>query len=676
MNDVGIVDVSPGDEAGSLERIRELVTETSLPSVALMVTAVPNERPLDDRLQDWVHRFALLQAALRELPVRVGILVQALIGHGDRNRIVGDPPYQTIVGADGTVCRESFCPLDVDFQAYTTRLVRALAETAPDFMMIDDDFRLASHEPAQKGCMCPLHLERFSRIVGRAVSREELLRLLSENDNAEVRDQWEQLKQDSLVELARVIRDAIDAVDDAIPGSFCCATFEAHLAPAITEVLAGHHESLVRINNAIYLENGHQDFPRRVTQTVHQIAQFSPETSVLTEADTFPHNRYSLSAKSHLAHIVATTLVGCRGGKHWYVKADEDGWRETAPFRRMLAGTRPFLSEVERIRDRVSWLGPTVVGRMTEILRKPWDRQAPSDFLSDDWGWRIFARMGFPFAVTPGADTDQSPRAMCRTAPLAYTNEELESFLAGPLLLDGEAAWHLCERGLGEHLGVTVRPSSAPCALEVMHVCPGSERREELDTWMIGGGRYDLAPEFDDVVIASSYATGSEAEPVLTGPGLTWCENERGGRVAVYGLSMDAPMDLVFFNRKRKIQLLETLTWLADGAPPVFVDTDLDAYVLHGRDTEDDAMEYMCLFNLNPDTVEDVRIALPGEQVTCVEKLAIGGGWEPVNAANAALRLRSSTSSRCELAGDFDGALVTCETDASTMEPVILRLNR
>ena len=660
MNDVGIVDVSPGDEIGSLERIRELVTETGLPSVALMVTAVPNERPLDDRLQDWVHRFGVLREALRELPVRVGILVQALIGHGDRNRIVGEPPYQTIVGADGTACRESFCPLDVDFQAYTTRLVRALAATAPDFVMIDDDFRLASHEPAQKGCMCPLHLERYSRVLGHDVSREYLLHLL---DGAEMRDQWEQLKEDSLVELARVIRDAIDDVDGSIPGSFCCVTFEAHLAPAIAEALAGPHAPEVRINNAIYLENGHHDFPRRITQTLHQIAQFSPETTVQTEADTFPHNRYSLSVKSHLAHIVATTLVGCRGGKHWYVKTDEDGWRETAPFRRMLARMRPFLDEVDRIRDRVSWLGPAVVGRMTEILRKPWDRQAPSDFLSDDWGWRIFGRMGIPFTIGVGDDTGEgsetspSPRAMCRTAPLAYTNEELESFLSGPLLLDGEAAWHLCERGLGEHLGVTVQSSSAPCAMEVMHVCPGSERSEELDTWMIGGGRYDLAPESDDVVIASSYATGSQAAPVLTGPALTWYENERGGRVAVYGLSMDAPMDLVFLNRKRKIQLLETLTWLADGVPPVVADTDLDLYVLHGRDMVDDGMEYACLFNLNPDAVEDVRMALPGPLVTSVERLAMDGVWKPVDFST-------------------EGASITCQTDALTMEAVILRLRR
>ncbi|TFG72897.1 MAG: hypothetical protein E4H27_01780, partial [Anaerolineales bacterium] len=123
MNDIYIVDVDPSDEQGSLERIRELITKTDASSVAFMVTAVPNEQPLDNRLRDWVHRFNLLKDGVKDLPVRVGMLIQALIGHGDRNRIVGHLPYQTIVGADGAVSRENFCPLDADFQNYTDKLI-------------------------------------------------------------------------------------------------------------------------------------------------------------------------------------------------------------------------------------------------------------------------------------------------------------------------------------------------------------------------------------------------------------------------------------------------------------------------------------------------------------------------------------------------------------------------
>ena len=169
MNDIYVVDVDPGDTTASIEHIRELIKETSASTLAFMVTAVPNEQPLDIRLRDWVHRFNLLQEGIKDLPVQVGMLIQALIGHGDRNRIVGHQPFQTIVGADGTISRENFCPLDPDFQTYTDILIRNLAQSRPAFFMIDDDFRIVHHPPAVKGCMCPLHLERVSQRLGQPV---------------------------------------------------------------------------------------------------------------------------------------------------------------------------------------------------------------------------------------------------------------------------------------------------------------------------------------------------------------------------------------------------------------------------------------------------------------------------------------------------------------------------
>jgi len=640
MHDIHVVEVQPGDEGASVERVRELVAETGAASLAFMVTAVPNEQALEERLGDWVRRFGLLREGLKDVPVEVGILIQALIGHGDRNRLVGELPFQNIVGADGVQCRESFCPLDAEFQAYTHQLIRTLAEAGPDFFMIDDDFRIAGHAPAEGGCMCPLHLDRFAQQTGTPLSREELLEHLAAEGTSKIRNRWEKLREESLVEMAGVIRQAIDSVDDMIPGHFAYVLPELHFAPAIARTLAGRHQARVRISNPIYLESGHKDFPKRIAHTFHQVAQFPKETILLTEADTCPHSRYSLSVKTHLAHVSATLLAGCHGAKYWFIKTDADGWEATAPFRRMLADMRPFLDEVERIRDRVRWLGPAVPGPP-----------------GDDWGWRIFGRMGIPFTVAAGDNTGPSPQALCGTAPLTYSDGQLTSLLSGPLLLDGEAAWRICERGLGPHLGVEASPSSAPCSVELMHVIPESTRQRDVASGMTGHGRYRLVPQSKHTRTVSSFATGSAVAYRITAPGLTWYENDLGGRVAVYGVSMEAPLDWVFFNNKRKTQLLETLTWLTDGLPPAVVDTDLDVYMLHGNDKAVGGREYVCLFNLNPDTIERVRVSLPGSEVTGIDKLAINGAWEPVTFTS-------------------EGHLIHCHVDAPTMEPFILRLHR
>ncbi len=72
MHDIYIVDVEPGDEPASIERIKGLVAETGAPAVALMVLAVPNEELLSLRLEEWVRRFSLLQEGLEETPAQVG----------------------------------------------------------------------------------------------------------------------------------------------------------------------------------------------------------------------------------------------------------------------------------------------------------------------------------------------------------------------------------------------------------------------------------------------------------------------------------------------------------------------------------------------------------------------------------------------------------------------------
>ena len=321
----------------------------------------------------------------------------------------------------------------------------------------------------------------------------------------------------------------------------------------------------------------------------------------------------------------------------------------------MLAERRSFLDEVKAIAGNVVWLGPAVLGRMSEIWRKPLTQQAQLDFPSDDWGWRIFGRMGIAFTVSKDGTTDVSPRVMSGSAPLAYSRDELLSFLAGPLLLDGEAAWHFCEKGLGEHLGVSLARTSFPCAVEIMHSIPESKRKGETVSNITGDGRYRLEAQSAATRIISSYATGSQAGYTVVAPALTWFQNDSGGRVAVYGVSMEAPLDWIFFNRKRKTQLVETLTWLAHGTAPAVVETDLDVFMLHGRDSIDENLEYVCLFDLNPDSVQGVRFTLPGRKISCIERLALSGQWVPVNFSIEVQSIR-------------------CAVDAPTMEPVILRL--
>ena len=150
-------------------------------------------------------------------------------------RISDEPaPYQKIIRPDGSPAYQ-MCPLDSAFQDYLRAAFRHLAALKPAFFMIDDDFRLLT---GRNGCYCPLHLAEIGRRLGRPFTRESLLATLRA-DPACARA-YDDLLLDSLMRIAGLMRDAIDATDPAIPGSFStCSGDVRHAGPSPTSHRAG-----------------------------------------------------------------------------------------------------------------------------------------------------------------------------------------------------------------------------------------------------------------------------------------------------------------------------------------------------------------------------------------------------------------------------------------------------
>lgn len=99
--------------------------------------------------------------------------------------------------------------------------------------MVDDDFRLLT---GRDGCFCPLHLARFNREQGTAYDRETLAAALGKD--AALAAKYDALLKQSLIELAGVIRRAVDETDPEMPCSFCACSRDMRHAPEIARILA------------------------------------------------------------------------------------------------------------------------------------------------------------------------------------------------------------------------------------------------------------------------------------------------------------------------------------------------------------------------------------------------------------------------------------------------------
>ena len=231
------------------------------------MTLSPEGDPVTDKAAILAEKYRLFRCRLNELRVPSGILVQSSIGHG---YMPGKPaPFQRYTGFQNGIQTYTVCPLDEDFRAYIRRAMTTIAREKPMCIMVDDDFRLMNHRLG--GCACPLHMKRYSRISGEEITRQELWdSIAADTEEGRCRAaHMAEAQRQSLLETAKIMREGIDAVDPALPGSFCacCTTESTEFGEEIAAILAGEGNPVViRVNNGNYHPagtSGNKCFPPR-----------------------------------------------------------------------------------------------------------------------------------------------------------------------------------------------------------------------------------------------------------------------------------------------------------------------------------------------------------------------------------------------------------------------------
>src|SRR5262245_3394893 len=112
-------------------------------------------------------RLSRLMAIVRREGMAAGINILATMGHHEENLEASlNEPWQRVVDPKGQESRGSYCPAGAEFIDFTRKVYSHLAEASPDFIWIDDDVRLAGHNPVTYTCFCQRCILRFSKRVG------------------------------------------------------------------------------------------------------------------------------------------------------------------------------------------------------------------------------------------------------------------------------------------------------------------------------------------------------------------------------------------------------------------------------------------------------------------------------------------------------------------------------
>lgn len=262
---------------------------------------------VDPNAQNYKAELELIREAInhyKSAGFEVGVW-RSTIGHGGplihNVHSEDSSPFRLWMDLYGNTVEGNFCPCDENFLKATEQWMRDVSTLAPDMIMIDDDFRTTMRGEAP-GCICDWHLAEYNRRVGEKLTREEIVKKVFCGAPNRYRDEWFKMQGESLYNMARRLRAAVDSVNKNVRlGQCLCPTswdFEGSDPRELSKILAGGTRPFMRLTGSVYWCK--HDYARlsEIIETERLMAHWCKDENIeiFAEGDTYPRPRFAVPA--------------------------------------------------------------------------------------------------------------------------------------------------------------------------------------------------------------------------------------------------------------------------------------------------------------------------------------------------------------------------------------------
>lgn len=537
---------------------------------------------------------------------------------------------------DGSQTPFASCPLDANFQQRLAKDMAIFSQIAkPAFIFLQDDYSV--HAASGKlGCFCKHHLQEFAKRTGKEYTREELVSIFQTNtpESIELHKQWRKLAKDSLVALSKRIREEVDKFSPEIPIGYMqtgAADTDGDCTEEVSLALAGeNHTPCSRLYGTFYCGGETVRIPQTLHHVLYTKQHMGKNFKFLHESDAFPHTRYFTSgAQMHI--IMSTAYSYGLDGSIFHTHQGLDNPKEEKVYVLMFNRERKRFNAVSRVARACNVKGVNIPydPYYNSLIDSP---RVPNCayFLS---------RFGIPYTTNLSQIAFIDP-LQAKT----FDKDVIMQYLSKGLMLDGESAKILCERGFSEYLGVDVGNDIATVpfvydlgAREVIRskFIPDSMGKNMPIGHMYACGKngkllgLTVANKNCEII---SDAYNFKNEHVC--PAMTRFVNKLGGKIVVMGLTLAGNSSQALFNYRRKRLFEELIVWCDDSI--AFVKDAPDVFCIMNQAISPEKSGFkglLTITNLCDDGLDFISLHLPPEWRTGSEfyTLNIEGEWESAN---------------------------------------------
>lgn len=614
-----VVPCSIGQEEQQAQNLIELEKRTGINIALYCLSLQPEGAPASRKAEILIDSYRKFSRALAGTAVRPGILLQSILGH----RISAaekSEQWTRAINTKGVPGR--FCSLDPGFRKYIFDTIATLAKEKPSFILGDDDIRGFAMKGAE--CFCPLHTAEFNRRTGRNFTPEQYLRAVSECKIGDpVFTAFEQLRRDTVLGVCKLIRQAIDSVDPAIPAGVCSPGWELRYYNEAAKAIAGKNQPPVqRIASGYYMEQTALELPWNHLFSLGQREAYRDIPILLDEADTCPHSLFSKSAQTFHEKIGSAIFAGLNGSKTWYVNGIRGEFPVSPKYTAILEKYRRFYPELARTVRGSSPQGIIIPLHRQFIYWHPAGKQNEHFTPAESWVRNTLGVYGIPYRASFDYGLNGIYAIAGKSTVDRLTDDEIKQLLSRRVLLDGPAAAALTDRGFADWLGVRAERRTFAYNKEVS--ADGKRRYNlPLDPDVPYLELTDPKAEVISFLRLAPNRYAQESKVVC--PGCVIYRNAAGGTVctAVY----HQKVRWCWARDDRKAWLLRVLDRLNGGTLPYAAD-DNQWIMLHHRKLSA-GEDVLGLFNLGYDPLEKITLRCAAEPGR-VELLTPEGKWIPV----------------------------------------------
>lgn len=546
----------------------------------------------------------------------------------------GDPDFkghefQHITGIKGGQSPFAACPLDKEYQDKLCDFIkRVISATDPFLVLIEDDFRLSYHGPADWGCFCPLHLRQFNERAGTSYDREEMLALFSSEHGAilPLRRTFAEICRESMVEFAVAVRKRVDENNPDLRIGICqsgTCDLDGDNSEALARAFAGKNKPFIRCWGSQYGSDEATTIPEVISHFMYSAASLPDDFEIVHETDTYPHNRFFTSASKLRSLLTLAVCAGAKGSLFYMTQYLDDPLEEKG-YLDIMRNYGKQLDALLAESAKRELVGVQLMYRAEQEWARPYRGVCPS-YSKSLWAG-VLGRLGIPYSCS-----EQKVKLIGRDFVRTVSDAEVEKLLSGRVLMDGGAAELLSKRGFSEMIGARVKP-----AAEILCLYEQIDLENPINKGICGSMIYNFAISpagkegggfyiLDTVDGAMGLSRFVAPDGKKLDAAFTLFENRLGGKVAITAYALEGNRSSSIFNYRKKEMMRRAIEWLGDEPLPAYVEKAPNVLCQAFKQVGTDDLMVL-LINLSSDPVAEFKLTL-SKKVAQLFLLTPDGLW-------------------------------------------------